>query len=150
MNYNNGIQGLTQAKIRVYLETQEDNKNIYQNFRLVTSNISLLKYFIDDKYLGYYTLDDSLKDYYIGNGESIIFRDKSIYNNLIIVTYEKLTPDAKYDSSEKNFEVYTTIPYNNGCLSCEYFVKKDRVCQYIREVGITIKNNCNDFKQKEE
>jgi len=131
------------------LETQEDHKYIYQNFRLVTSNSKLLKFFTNDKYTGFHELDEALRIYYIGDGENIIFRKKTIYNNLVVITYERLNDDIKYDNSEKNFDVITTIPFNNGCISCEYFRKKNRICMYAYIVGIKIKKSCEDFKQKD-
>jgi hypothetical protein len=126
-----------------------DNKFIYQNFRLVTSNNNLLKYFIDDQYNGFHELNEKMEDYYIGDGENILFREKIIYNNLIVVKFEILN-NIKFDIEEKSFDVTTNIPYNNGCLSCDYFVPKDRICKYYREMGIKIKNNCVDFKQRRE
>lgn len=129
------------------METQEDHNNIYQNFRLVTSNITLLKYFTDDKYVGYHDLSSELEKYYIGDGENIVFRKKTVYNNLVVIMYERLNL-IEYDNSEKNFDITTDIPISNGCLSCEYFRKKNRICMYSREIGIKIKKNCDDFKQK--
>lgn len=143
--------GLSRAKILVYLETQEDSKCIYQNFRLVASDIRLLSYFIDEKFLGYYILDKEMSKYYAGDGEKIIFRTKVYFNNLISVTFDKLDKDVKIRDNIDNaqFSVEAPVPATQGCIDCEYFRKSNRMCSYYQEMGIKVKKNCYDFKQKE-
>jgi len=143
--------GLSRAKILVYLETQDDSKNIYQNFRLVTSDIRLLTYFVDEKFIGYYILDKEMSKYYAGDGEKIIFRNKKYFNNLITVTFDKLDKSVKARPEIENvqFEVEAPVPATMGCINCEYFRKSNRMCSYYQEMGIKIKKNCDDFRQKE-
>lgn len=143
--------GLSRAKILVYLETQDDANNVYQNFRLVTSDIRLLIYFVDERFLGYYILDGEMSKYYAGDGEKIIFRSKKYFHNLISVTFDKLDKSVKARAEIENaqFEVEAPVPATMGCINCEYFRKSNRMCSYYQEMGVKIKKNCNDFRQKE-
>jgi hypothetical protein len=143
--------GLNKAQIQVYLETQEDEKSVYQNFRLVTSEFRLLTYFTNEAFLGYHILDQEMAKYYAGDGEKIIFRMKMYFNNLITVVFDKLEKDAKVRKEIVNaqFRVEAPIPATQGCLDCEHFRKNNRVCQYYQIIGIKIRMNCPDFRQKE-
>lgn len=143
--------GVDKAKIKVYFETYEDKNKVYQNFRLVASNQKILRYFVEDKFLGYNTLNDKMYNYYAGDGENIVFREKKYFKNLITVIYEKLVPDANFDPSlaSGQFNVTTNIPVIEGCTSCSHFRKKNKKCMYYQQVGIELKRNCKDFRQKE-
>lgn len=145
------VASVDKAKIKVYFETYEDDNKVYQNFRLVASNEKMLRYFTDDKFLGYNVLSDEIYKYYAGDGENIIFEDKRYFKNLITVRYKKLDPNATFDAKLKSgqFNVYTKIPLLEGCICCEYFRKKNKKCMYYQQVGIDIKKNCKDFRQKE-
>lgn len=148
---HNGPGGLNSAQIKVYLETQENGENIFQNFRLVTSDFRLLQYFTDDKFLGYYMLEKEMSKYYIGDAEKIVYRKKIYYHNLITVIFEKLDKTVKTPKELENvqFIVEAPIPATLGCFSCVYFRKKNRRCLYYQIVGMKIRRNCADFKQKE-
>lgn len=147
--YINGLSGLSSAQIKVYLETQLADKYIYQNFRLVVSDSRLLQYFTDDKFLGYYILEKEMGKYYIGDGENIVYRKKTYYNNLITVTFEKVAETAIMNELlEAQFSVEATIPATLGCKDCAYFKKRYSQCLYYQEMGITMKKNCSDFRQK--
>jgi hypothetical protein len=117
---------------------------------LVTSNIRLLQYFIDDKYLGYHILENEMAKYFVGDGENIIFRNKTNYSNLVSVEFEKLNKSAKVPESDKGaqFMVEAPIPATTGCKSCEYFRRKNKMCLYYQQIGINLKESCSDFKQK--
>jgi hypothetical protein len=143
--------GLNKAQIQVYLETQEDEKSVYQNFRLVTSEFRLLTYFTDEAFLGYHVLDEEMSKYYAGDGEKILFRMKMYFNNLVTVVFDKLEKDAKVREEIVNaqFKVEAPIPATTGCLDCEHFRKSNRVCQYYQIIGIKIRMTCPDFRQKE-
>lgn len=133
------------------METQESDLNVFQNFRLVTSDIRLLQYFTDDKFLGYHILEREMSNYFIGDGETIVYRKTIHYNNLITVVFEKFDPNAKISNEYLNvqFTVEAPIPATLGCKDCTYFRKKYRQCLYYQEMGMTIRKNCADFKQKE-
>ena len=148
----NGPGGLRTAQIKVYLETQTDSSNnIYQNFRLVTSDFRLLQYFTDDKFLGYHILEQEMSKYFIGDGETIVYRKTVYYNNLITVFFEKLNPNANVSNEFLNvqFTVEAPIPATLGCKDCTFFRKKNRTCLYYQQMGMEIRKNCADFKQKE-
>lgn len=146
-----GIGGLNKAQIKVYLETQEDSKHVYQNFRLVTSEARLFQYFTDEAFLGYHLLEEKMSQYYAGDGEHIVFRNKSYYNNLIVVTFDKIDDKALVRKNVDNvqFQVSAPIPATQGCLSCIHFRKSNRLCTYYETIGIVVKENCVDFRQKE-
>lgn len=133
------------------METQEADLNVFQNFRLVTSDVRLLQYFTDDKFLGYHILEQEMSKYYAGDGESIIYRKKIYYNNLITVVFEKLDKEATCQEQyqEAQFIVEAPVPASLGCKDCTHFRKKYRQCTYYQQMGITLKKNCVDFKQKE-
>jgi len=143
--------GVDKAKIKVYFETYEDNSKVYQNFRLVASNQKVLKYFTENKYIGYNILDDKIYSYYAGDGNEIVFSEKKYFKNLITVIYDKLKPNAKFNKDLKNgqFNVTTKIPILEGCACCTHFRKKNKKCMYYQQVGIIPKRYCKDFRQKE-
>lgn len=149
--YVNGLGGLSSAQIKVYLETQLADKYIYQNFRLVVSDSRLLQYFTDDRFLGYYILEKEMGKYYIGDGENIVYRKKTYYNNLITVTFERVAEIVSVgnESLEAQFSVEAAIPATLSCKDCAYFKKRYNQCLYHQEMGITMKKNCSDFRQKE-
>jgi hypothetical protein len=149
--FANGPGGLKSAQIKVYLETQTSDENVFQNFRLVTSDVRLLQYFTDDKFLGYHILEREMAKYYAGDGEVIIYRKKVYYNNLITVMFEKLKKNANTSSEymDVQFTVEAPVPATLGCKDCEHFRKKYRQCLYYQQMGIKLKKNCADFKQKE-
>lgn len=134
---------------RIYYDTQEDGDLIYQYFRFVFVNFNHKKYFFDTNYKGYYILEDEMQKKYIGDGEKILFLDKKILfgTALIIITYKKNIENVNYKKSDQ-FLIEAPIPINDGCLYCEYFVKNNRICKYYNKIGIEIKNNCPDFRQK--
>lgn len=142
--------GIREAEIKVYVEVQASDKFIYQNFRLVTSNFSVLKYFLEDKFSGYYRLNDKMGKYYIGDVDNIEFDKKIVQGNLLTVVYKKNTDKAILKFEEAQFKVRTTIPENEGCISCTYWRKRHRRCLYYGILGMTKKENCVDFRQKEE
>lgn len=150
-NYINGPSGLSSAQIKVYLETQLTDKYIYQNFRLVTSDMRLLQYFTDDKFIGYYILERKMAKYYIGDGENIVYRKKTYYNNLITVTFERMNDIDIPAQALLNvqFLAETNIPSILGCKDCIYFKKKYSQCTYSQDMGIKMKKSCLDFRQKE-
>jgi hypothetical protein len=150
-SYANGPGGLKSAQIKVYLETQTSNKNIFQNFRLVTSDVRLLQYFTDDKFLGYHILEKEISKFYVGDGEKIVYRKKIYYNNLITVVFEKLEKNVTVSSEywDAQFIVEAPVPATLGCKDCTHFRKKYRQCLYYQQMGIKLRKNCADFKQKE-
>ena len=147
----NGPGGLKSAQIKVYLETQSSDLNIFQNFRLVTSDIRLLQYFTDDKFTGYHILEREMSKFYIGDGENIVYRKKIYYNNLITVVFEKINKNSNISSEYLNvqFTIEAPIPATLGCKDCTHFKKKHRQCLYYQQIGIKLRKNCADFKQKE-
>jgi hypothetical protein len=146
-----GPGGLSSAQIKVYLETQASDENIFQNFRLVTSDIRLLQYFTDVKFLGYHILEKEMSKFYIGDGEKIVYRKTIHYHNLITVIFEKLDKSVNIKDEFLNvqFTVEAPIPATIGCTDCTYFKKKYRQCLYYQQMGIKLRKNCADFKQKE-
>ena len=150
-SYTNGLGGLNSAQIKVYLETQIRDLNIFQNFRLVTSDIRLLQYFTNDKFIGYHVLEKEMLKYYIGDGENIVYRKKMCYNNLITVVFEKLNKDFSDSNEYSNiqFIIEAPIPATLGCKDCIYFKKKYKQCLYYQQMGIKLRKNCADFRQKE-
>lgn len=146
-----GPGGLDVAKVKVYLETREDDSHVYQNFRLVTSDPSLLKYFVEPKFNGYHELSNEMEKYYAGNGETIFFNRKIVLNNLVTIVFDKTVREVSFDSSITNlqFDVTTKLPNMLGCSDCAYYRKKNKKCLYYQQIGIMIKTNCQDFKQKE-
>ena len=142
--------GIREAEIKVYVEVQEDDKFIYQNFRLVASNFSVLKYFLEDKFSGYYRLADEMNNYFLGDVDNIEFDRKITQGNLLTVIYKKRTDKAIPRFEEARFKVRTTVPENEGCISCTYWRKRHRRCLYYGKMGITKKESCVDFRQKEE
>jgi hypothetical protein len=133
------------------METQTSGLDIFQNFRLVTSDFRLLQYFIDDKFLGYHILEKEISKYYIGDGENIVYRKKIYYNNLFTVVFEKLNENVNCSGEFLNaqFTIEAPIPATLGCKNCTYFKKKHRQCSYYQQMGIKMKKNCADFRQKE-
>lgn len=151
-SYANGPGGLRSAQIKVYMETQtDDSQYVYQNFRLVTSDFRLLQYFTDDKFLGYHILEKEMSKYFIGDGENIVYRKTVYYNNLITVFFEKINPNATMSSEFMNaqFLIEAPVPATLGCKDCTYFKKKYKQCLYYQQMGIKLRKNCADFKQKE-
>jgi hypothetical protein len=143
--YNLGVRW---AEVKVYSEIQEDNNNIYQNFRLVASNFQFLKYFTDTRFLGYNILEEEINKHYIGNGENIFYEKKIIHNNLSTVVYRKVgIVNNKFDSVQ--FVVRAPIPVLEGCICCIYWRKKYKRCSYCNEIGLEQKSSCEDFRQKE-
>lgn len=146
------LTGVNIAQIKVYLETQEDSAHVYQNFRIVAPEIHLLRYFTDEMYLGYHALERAMSKYYVGDGETIIFRKKFRFNNLTTLTFDKTNPvvEIRPELISAQFMVETTIPATHGCLDCEHFRPSNRMCMYYQTLGIKIRKNCPDFRQKEE
>lgn len=142
--------GIREAEIKVYVEVQEDDKFIYQNFRLVTSNFSVLKYFLEDKFSGYYRLNDEINKYFLGDVENIEFDRKIVQGNLLTVIYKKRTEKAIPRFEEAQFKVRATVPETEGCISCTYWRKRHRRCLYYGKMGMTKKERCVDFRQREE
>lgn len=145
-----GAGGVNKAKAKIYLETVENDTHVFQNFRIVTSAHKFLQYFTDEKFLGFYILSDEMDKYYAGDGEKIFFRDKKYHNNLITVVYEKVSVNARFDPALENvqFDVEAPIPATLGCYDCIHFRKKNKKCMYYQIVGIDIRTNCKDFRQK--
>lgn len=141
--------GVGRAKIKVYFETYADGDKVYQNFRLVGTSDKFIKYFTDDKFRGYNVLSDKMEDYFVGDGENIFFLEKMYHGNLISVIYEKAT-DVEIPEEYRNgqFEVSTKIPATLGCYDCTHFRKKNKKCMYYSIIGIDIRTNCKDFRQK--
>lgn len=139
------------ATITVFLDTTQAETEILQFFRLDASDVRYLRYFYDDKFIGYHKLHEALKNYYIGDGENILFDRKESYRNIIVVHYKKLVPNIEIDEGYKNieFQVEAPIPGTFGCLDCIYWRNKNRVCMYYKQMGMEIKQNCVDFRQKE-
>lgn len=146
----NGHRGVQVAQAKVYAEIQETDTEVFQYFRIVVSESRLLKYFTDTKFIGYENLCTEMEKYYAGNGEDILFRDKSEFRNMTMVRFEKMTPTAKVNSELDGiqFTVEAPIPSNEGCFNCLYFRKKNRVCHFYQIVGIDIRTQCPEFKQK--
>lgn len=145
-----GHRGVQVAQAKIYGEIQETDSEVFQNFRILVSEPRLLKYFVDTKFTGYDRLSDEMEKYYAGNGEDIFFRDKSEFRNLIMVRFEKTNPSAQVDSSLQNiqFTVDAPIPSNEGCVNCIFWRKKNRKCLFYQKIGMDIKTQCPDFKQK--
>lgn len=146
----NGHRGVREVQAKIYAEVQETEGEVFQNFRILVSEPKLLKYFVDSKYIGHDKLSDELEKYYAGNGEDIFFREKSEFRNLITVRFEKTTPDAKVNDELKEiqFAVSAPIPSDEGCINCIFWRKKNRVCNFYQKVGMEIRTQCPDFKQK--
>ena len=142
--------GIREAEIKVYVEVQEDDKFIYQNFRLVTSNYSVLKYFLEDKFSGYYRLNDDINNYFLGDVDNIEFDRKIVQGNLLTVIYKKRTDKAIPRFEEAQFKVRATVPETEGCISCTYWRKRHSRCLYYGKMGMTKKERCEDFRQREE
>jgi len=132
------------------METMTTDLEVFQNFRLVTSDVRFLRYFTDDKFLGFHILEDAMSEFYAGDGEKILYRDKIYFNNLITVIFDKVEKDAEISNKylEAQFNVKAPIPQGLGCKFCSYYKKQNRTCSYYGEMGITIRKNCADFKQK--
>lgn len=145
-----GVGGVNKAKAKIYLETVEDSTHVYQNFRIVTTAQKFLQYFTSNKFLGYDILSEEMEKHYAGDGENIFFRDKKYHNNLITVVYEKVNPESTFDKSLENvqFDVEAPIPATLGCHDCIHFRAKNRKCMYYQIIGIDIRTNCKDFRQK--
>jgi hypothetical protein len=142
--------GIREAEIKAYVEVQEDDSFIYQNFRLVASNFSVLKYFLESKFSGYYRLEDEINKYFLGDVENIEFDRKIVQGNLLTVIYKKKNSNANIRFKEAQFKVRTTVPENEGCRSCTYWRKKNKKCLYYGVLGMKKRENCADFRQKEE
>lgn len=139
------------AQVKVYLETQEDSTHIYQNFRIVAPEVHLLRYFTDEMYLGYHALEKAMSKYYVGDGENIIFKKKFKFNNLTTLTFDKVNiTEIRPELISAQFMVEAPIPATHGCLDCEHFRESNRMCLYYQILGIKIRKNCPDFRQKEE
>lgn len=149
--YAKGPGGLSSAQIKVYMETQINGLSVFQNFRLVTSDFRLLQYFTDDKFLGYHILEKEMLKYYIGDGENIVYRKKVYYNNLFTIFFEKLNEnvDCSNEYLSAQFTIEAPIPATLGCKNCIYFKKKHKQCLYYQQMGIKMRKNCADFRQKE-
>lgn len=145
-----GHRGVQVAQAKIYGEIQETESEIFQNFRIVVSEPRLLKYFTDTKFIGYENLSDEMGKYYIGNGEDILFREKMEFRNLIMVKFEKTRPNAEVDESlkEVQFKVDAPIPSNEGCINCIFWRKKNKKCLFYQKIGMEIRTQCPDFKQK--
>jgi hypothetical protein len=143
--------GVNRASVQVYLETQETSSNVYQNFRLVCSELKFLTYFTDSRFIGYNKLESAMDKHYAGNGNDIIFRKKVYFNNLITVIFDKADKNAKVREEIRNvqFRVEAPIPATQGCISCEHFRKSNKLCIYYQTLGIKTRKNCSDFRQKE-
>lgn len=145
-----GHRGVLATQAKIYGEIQETDKEVFQNFRVVVSEPKLLKYFVDTKFIGYENLSAEMEKYYAGNGEDILFREKTEFRNLIMVKFEKMHPDAQVEESlrEIQFTVEAPIPSNEGCVNCIFWRKKNRKCLFYQKIGIEIRTQCPDFKQK--
>lgn len=135
------------AQIKVYLESQEAANEIYQNFRLVASDTRFLKYFLDSRFTGYNILELAMSKYYAGNGETILYKKKIVFKNLISVVFEKSNL-IEYIPDDTQFEVRAPIPYSEGCISCIYWRKKNKICRFSQKIGIKVKTHCEDFRQR--
>ena len=136
---------------QIYLETWEDSNWVYQRFHIVTTSIQFLHYFLDDKFVAFYKLSEEMEKYYAGDGDKIMFREKSMFSNAILIKYEKLDRSATYPDHLENthFSVKAPIPATQGCLDCIYWRNRYRTCLYYRKMVMTIKKTCKDFRQKE-
>ena len=145
-----GHRGVQAAQAKIYAEIQETDEEVFQYFRIVVSEPKLLKYFIDSKYIGYENLCTEMEKYYAGNGDDILFREKSEFRNMTMVRFEKTHPAAQVDPDLQGvqFSVEAPIASNEGCINCIYFRKKNRVCQFYQKIGIEIRTQCPEFKQK--
>lgn len=145
-----GLGGVNKARLKVYLETQETEISVFQNFRLVASEFRFLRYFTDEMFLGYHILSSEMEKYYAGDGERIVFRSKITYNNLISVIFDKLEKvKINNNLTAAQFEVEAPIPKSVGCLDCENFRKSNRVCSFYQTILLKLKTSCPDFRQKE-
>lgn len=146
-----GHSGVKEVQARVYLETWGDNDWVYQRFHIVTTAIQFLHYFLDDRFIAFYKLNEAMENYYAGDGEKILFREKKAFSNSILIKFEKLDKNAKFLERLKNdlFEVKAILPITLGCLDCMYWRKQNKACLYYRKMGMEIKNTCKDFRQKE-
>lgn len=134
---------------KVYLETIQDGNRIYQNFRIVVSNEKFLYYFFDDRFNAYYDLYREISKHLVGDGENVLFDSKSIYKNLISISFSKKNPDLDVKLPEDcSFEVTTKIPNNNGCINCRHFRNKNRICTYYQIFLDKLLDECKDFRQK--
>jgi len=143
--------GLNSAQIKVYLETQRSDQNIFQNFRLVTSDFRLLQYFTDVKFLGYHILEKEMSKFFIGDGEKIVYRKTIHYHNLITVIFERLdkTTNVSNEFLNAQFTVEAPIPATQGCKDCSFFRRKYKQCLYYQQMGIKLRTSCVAFNQKE-
>lgn len=139
------------AQITVFLDTMQTDSEVQQYFRIEALNVRHLRYFTDDKFLGYHKLQDELAKYYIGDGENIIYYKKQSYRNVIVVLYKKNVENfvIPEEYKDKQFILEADIPSTFGCLNCIYWRKNNRVCTYYKKMGMDIKQNCVDFRQKE-
>jgi hypothetical protein len=103
-------------------------------------------------YLGYHTLEKAMSKYYVGDGENIIFKKKFKFNNLTTLTFDKANTSVEIrpELISAQFMVEAPIPSTHGCLDCEHFRESNRMCMYYQILGIKIRKNCPDFRQKEE
>lgn len=146
-----GHLGVKEVEARIYLETWDDSDWVYQRFHITTTSIQFLHYFLDDKFVAFYKLSEEMEKYYAGDGDKIMFRDKSMFSNSITIKYEKLDKAASYSPrlKELSFLVKATLPATQGCLDCIYWRNKYKTCLYYRKMGMEIKKTCKDFRQKE-
>lgn len=135
----------------IYITNKRSDNFYYQTIRIVASKKSHLRYFIYDKYQACRTLEDTLDELYLGDGENIFFRDRHTFRNQTVIKYEIIN-DIEIELKDKKLRINANVPRHDGCAFCEHLIKsktgKDR-CSYYRKFLDKHKVHCSDFSEKD-
>lgn len=135
---------MTSAVINIHYNLQSDS--IRQIITINPDKKRHLKYFLNNKYEAGKRLEDELRKYYIGDGESILFDKENQYDNIKIIDY-KIIKSAEHHFTPIEFSIFATLPSGEGCLACRYYRPRYRRCLYYKKMHITIKQKCVAFEQ---
>lgn len=132
---------------RIQINYKTENNRLIQTIQILPQKKRHIKYFLNNKYQAGRILERVLQDYYVGNGESIIFKKEEDYKNIRKIEYsieDKIKP--KFDDIE--LTIFSEVPQSEGCLGCKYFREKYKRCLFYQKMNIKIKKRCVDFVQK--
>lgn len=130
---------------------KRDGNFIYQTILISPSKRSHTRYYTFDKYEIGRKVSDFLDKIYIGDGETVFFREKKKFRNQYTLKYE-VDGDIELDLSEKKYHITGEVPRHDGCEFCEHLSRskrgKDR-CLFYKTFLERHKVYCVDFHEKE-
>jgi hypothetical protein len=142
---------MCKATATIETDNKIDGNTLYQTIHIVPSKRTDLKYFIHDRYKAARAVDDILSKLYFGDGQTIVFREKQRFRNLITIKYEMME-GAKPDMTPKKFHISAEVPCFDGCDYCVQLRQSKKGmdnCLYYKCFLPRHKRSCIDFCERD-